>query len=273
MKVRSSQPTSASEQSAPGYLGWIGSDGSIFVSQLALIGLILCVWELSARAGWVDRNFTSQPSEIAQTLLVLIQSPVLWRNMAATVAATLVGFAGGSLVGIGAGIFLGSSEFLDRVTSPIVAIGNGVPRIALAPLFVLWFGLSIWSKVALAVSLVVFILLYNTKSALRTVSQDHIVMSQMLDMGRWERFRKVLLPTCLPAIMAGLRIGVVLGLLGVIASEMIASSNGLGQMIVESSATFQIGRLMALILLVSALAAIMNSLVDLLERKLIWWRM
>ncbi|MBN9036360.1 MAG: ABC transporter permease [Rhizobiales bacterium] len=245
---------------------------AVLLSRLALVLLLLVIWEVAARMGWVNRHFASQPTDIVVALGELLRSAELWSDVVATTAATLIGFLGGTAVGVLAGLIVGSSNFVDRVTSPLVAVANGMPRIALAPLFVLWFGLSIWAKVALSLSLVVFILFYNTKGALGTVNRDHIVVSRMLDMGAWEKFRTILLPTCLPAIMAGMRIGIVLGLLGVIASEMIASSNGLGQMIVEASATFQIDRLMALILLVSVLAVIMNACVDLLERRVIWWR-
>lgn len=245
---------------------------TIYAARFALVGAVLGIWEASAANGVVDPFFTSQPTEIGSTLINLVGTSELWHNVYATASATVIGFVIGSIAGITLGLAIGSSDFLDRVTSPLLAIGNGMPRVAFAPLFVLWFGLTMWAKVVLAVSLVLFILTYNTRAALRTVDIDHVVIARMLDMSRVERFRKVTLPTCIPPIMAGLRLGVVFALLGVVASEMISAKDGLGQLVVLASTSFRVDRLMALILVIAAVAVILNALLDVVERRAIRWK-
>jgi NitT/TauT family transport system permease protein len=249
-----------------------GPELAVHGARLLVILAFFAGWQLAVAIGIVSSFNISTPGDVARSLWDQLGTSVLWDNALATAKATLLGFSIGSMLGILLGLILGSSRFLDRVMSPFLAMGNSMPRIALAPLFIVWFGLTIWAKVWLAVSVVTFILLYNTKAAAQTVDVDHSVIARMLDMGWWERFYKIVLPTCVPAIMAGLRLSVIFSLLGVIASEMIASRDGLGQLAIEASSSFRVDRLFAILIVIAGMAAVMNAGLDLLERKAIRWK-
>lgn len=237
--------------------------------RVALLVLLLGAWEWAARAGVVDAFFLGQPSAVWSAFRELVASGQLGPHAWATLTATLWGFLIGSALGIAAGFLLSAFPYLDRLCSPAIAVLNSMPRIALAPLFIIWFGLTTWSKVWLAVSIVLFILMLNTRSGLHLVDRNHQTLARVMEMGRWTYFRKVLLPSAAPPILAGLRLAVVYALLGVIASEMVASRDGLGQLAVRASARFDVGGLLAVLLVVAVIAAVLNLVLDRLERLMI----
>lgn len=238
--------------------------------QVASLVVVLALWEWAARAGAINTLFFSQPSAIAEFAVDHISE--LWVDTLATLRATLLGFAIGSLAGIAAAFVITSVPLLDRVVQPWISVLMSIPRVALAPLFLLWFGITEMSKVALAVSIVFFMVLVSTAAGLKTVAPDLLALGQAFHAGPWQRFRTILLPSCVPAIYAGLRLGVVTSILGVVSSEMVASSNGLGQRIVLYGQNFNSAGVFAVLVLLAAITGLMTGAVAWSEQRLLKWQ-
>jgi NitT/TauT family transport system permease protein len=242
------------------------------VCRLTVAAVVLGAWQLSAERGWVDRGFTRCPSDIASALWKYAHSGQLASSTGATLFAEVVAFVIGSLGGVLAGFALGSSEFADRVFGPFVVPLNSIPRIALAPLFILWFGLTSTAKIALAVTVVFFVMLINARASVKTLDPDIATMARVVGIRRTAFLAKILWPSAVPTVFAGIRLSITYSLLGVVASEMIAARNGLGQDVVRYSAEFDVASMFAVLVWLSLIATIISVGFDLLERRLLRWQ-
>jgi NitT/TauT family transport system permease protein len=186
--------------------------------------------------------------------------------------AVVYTFVIGSALGTAFGLMLGLSKTLNDILGPFLAPINSIPRIALAPLFIAWFGLTITAKVVLGVSIVFFVLAENARSSVRSVDADLMTMARVVGLRRVALIWKVVLPSAVPTIFAGLRLAFTYSLLGVIASEMIAASSGVGQDIVLYSSSFQINTVFAILFELMVIAIIVNWLFTLSERRLLVWQ-
>ncbi|WP_167042458.1 ABC transporter permease [Salinibacterium sp. ZJ454] len=223
--------------------------------------------------GILDVTTVGSPGRVVSQFIEMLNEDILMPNLVSTANATLIAFVIGSLAGIAAGLALGSMQFPDRVMMPYVSFLNAMPRIAFAPLLIVWFGLTIWAKVWLGASLCVFIMLLNTRSGARGVERDWQMLSHTVEIRRWRFFWKVVIPSSMPAILAGLRLSIVYALLGVIASEMIVAREGLGTLIVRySSAQPDVSAVFAVLFVVALLASAFTLVVDVAERSLLKWQ-
>jgi NitT/TauT family transport system permease protein len=244
----------------------------VLLGQLVVLGVILGGWQLFPSLGWVNKSFSSQPSAIWSAVFAYYHSGRMLSSTAATMEAVAISFAIGTVVGTLVGFILGMNEFLDRVVGPLLVPVNSIPRIALAPLFILWFGLTINAKVALAVSIVFFILVLNARAAVKSVDPDLITMGRVIGMGRAAMLRKIIYPSSVPAVFAGIRLAITYSLLGVVGSEIIAARNGLGQDIMFYSNQFDIAGMFAVLLELAVLATLINLIFEYLERRLLRWQ-
>src|SRR5262249_43820450 len=174
-----------------------------------------------------------------------------------------------SVVGIIIGIGLGLFPRVEALLDPYISAINAMPRIAFAPVFVLLFGIGQPSKVALAFSVVVFILILNARAGIRTVDRDIMTMAIVMNITKRQMFMKILLPSAVPSIFAGLRLGVIYALLGVVTSELIASRQGLGQLIAWYAGTFALEGVYGVVIILALVASLMNVAMAALERKLL----
>jgi NitT/TauT family transport system permease protein len=184
----------------------------------------------------------------------------------------LIGFVIGSIAGIAIGLAMASNERVASLLNPWVAGIYATPIIALAPLLILWFGIGIWSKVAVVVSLVIFPVIINTEAGLRATDRQLIELARSFCATRWQIFSKVSLPAALPFIMAGLRLGVGRGLIGVVVGELFGARAGLGFLVVQSAEAFNMPRLFAGVLVLAAAGIVLTSGFQALERRLVPWR-
>ena len=159
-----------------------------------------------------------------------------------------------------------------RAAEPYLTLLNAMPRIALAPLFLLWFGLGIGSKIAAGVSLTFFIVLAATVAGIRGVNSDHLILSKALGATPQQVFIKVTLPSAVPVIFAGLRLGLIFALLGVVGAELIAAEHGLGQTLAYLQSTLRMDGVMVLLLLLALIGLSITSLMNRLERSLLGWQ-
>lgn len=238
--------------------------------QILSVVVVFGLWEWGAQTGAINTLFFSQPTAIGE--FIFKNAASLWVDTIATLRATVMGFVIGSLAGVAAAFLIASVPMLDRVLQPWISVLMSIPRVALAPLFLLWFGITEMSKVALAVSIVFFMVLVSTAAGLKSVAPDLNALGDAFHASPWQRFITILLPSCVPSIFAGLRLGVVTAILGVVSSEMVASSNGLGQRIVLYGQNFQSAGVFAVLALLALITAVMTGLVAWSEQYLLRWQ-
>lgn len=237
-----------------------------------LTALLLC-WELSVRLGWVDAAFFGQPTRIMQSLVTGFSGDArIPRELGWTMYTALISFvigAGGAVVV--AMIFVWF-PVMEKVLEPIFSALNSMPRTALAPLLIVWFGLGMWSKVAIGASLCFFIVLQNTVAGIRGVNADHVTLCRTLGLSQGRMFWKVTMPNAVPVMFAGLRLGVVVALLGVVAGEIIAAERGMGQRIAYLAAAFDMNGVWALLVVLAISGMILTWGLDAVERHLHRWQ-
>ena len=240
------------------------------VLQVASAAVFLAVWEALTDAGLLDPLFFSKPSSIGA--FIVQHWGTLVADTGVTIRATAIGFFIGSIAGIVAALAISAVPLLDRVLQPWISVLMSIPRIALAPLFLLWFGITETSKVALAVSLVFFMVLVTTTAGTRTIDSDLLSLSDVFHANALQRFRTIVIPGSVPAIMAGLRLGVVTSILGVVSSEIVASSSGLGQKIVLYGQNFNSAGIFAVLVFLAVITTVLNGIVALCELRLLRWQ-
>jgi len=193
-------------------------------------------------------------------------------DMGWTMAGTLISFTIGSSAAIAVGLLFVGFPKLEKFLEPYFNAMNVMPRIALAPLFILWFGLGLGSKIALGCSLTFFIVLSSTVAGIRGVSQDHVTLCKTLGASATSTFFQVTLPGAVPVIFSGLRLGLIYSLLGVIGAEIIASEKGLGQALAYLGSTFEVNGVMALLLVLAVIGVSVMKTMTWLEKRLLHWQ-
>ena len=244
----------------------------IWAARIILIVGFVALWEIAGRREWVDTVLYGQPSGIWDAMKEYYPSDRAQASLTATGQAIGLAFVIGSVTGTIAGLALGLSKTLNAIIGPFLTPINSIPRIALAPLFITWFGLTMTSKVVLAVSIVFFILAENARGAVRSVDSDLMVMARVVGLRRVSLIWKVVLPSAVPTLFAGLRLTFTYSLLGVVASEMIAATSGVGQDIVLFSSSYQVDTVFAILIELVVFAVVINTIFSALERWLLRWQ-
>jgi NitT/TauT family transport system permease protein len=241
---------------------------------LGLISLAfgLLVWELVGQIFVRNSLFLATPLQACNAIVELWQNGELQRHAWVSSQEFLIGFAIASLTGIAIGFAMASSSDVASTLGPWVAGIYATPIIALAPLLILWFGIGIWSKVAVVISLVIFPVIINTEAGIRSTDRQLVEVARAFRASRSQIFTKVSFPCALPFILAGLRLGVGRGLIGVVVGELFGARAGIGFLIVQSAEAFNMPRVFAGIVLLAAAGILMNAGFQALERKLVPWR-
>ncbi|WP_244618278.1 ABC transporter permease [Rhodoferax sediminis] len=243
------------------------------VQHGCLLAVLLGLWEYAARNGKVDPSFFGQPSGIAQFLWSnVVVSPKLWIELGWTLLGTFASFVLGSIAALLTGLLFVSMPRVERFVDPYLSAINAMPRIALAPLFILWFGLGVSSKIAIGFSLVFFIVLSSTVAGMRGLNQDHLTLTRTLGAKPFQMFVFVTLPGAVPVIFSGLRLGLIYAMLGVVGGEIIAAEHGLGQTLAYLGSTFNMNGVMGVLLVLSLLGMGVIWLMTALERRLLRWQ-
>jgi sulfonate transport system permease protein len=245
--------------------------GFMLTCQVVLGVVILLAWQ-GASGRLVDDFFISNPVEVAERLWQWVADGSLFLHIWATVYETLMGFIIGAVGGVVLGIWLGVAPFTNRLLSPYLNALNALPKVALAPLFVLWFGLGIASKIALAAVLVLFLVFLNTYAGVREVDQDLIDGARLMRATRAQLITKVIIPSAMSWVFAGLKISVPYALIGAVLGEMIASNRGLGYLVQFSGSQFDSAGVFAVLIVIALLAVALNFLVELVQHRMQLWR-
>jgi NitT/TauT family transport system permease protein len=235
------------------------------------VGGGLLLWELLSRFVVANPLFLAAPSQIFSATIVLAKTGQLWHHASVSGLEFIVGYVIASAIGILFGFIMASSVTGKQILQPWISGLYATPTIALAPLFILWFGIGIWSKVLVVVFLVLFPVTINTEAGLRTTSERLIEMLRSFGASKSQIFFKVSLPSAMPFILAGLKLGIGRGLIAVVVAELFGSRAGLGRLISQSADAFNMPELFSGVILLAAAGIAMTSGFSWLETKLVPW--
>ena len=244
----------------------------IVITRLVIIGLFLGTWEIGAGTGVLDPYFFGRPTSILLDLSRMMIRGQIWYHAWITLQEALLGFFLGSVCGILVAFVLTAMPFWARVLDPIMMAIYGIPRIALAPLFILWFGLGIASKVVFSFVLVFFLLFFNTLAGLKSVNREMVNAVRVMGASKSQIVRIAIFPAISPWILTGLRAGMGMALLGAIVGEYVGGNAGLGWMINSAAGLFQTTRVFSSLTALALLVVAMNAILNKVERRILRWR-
>src|ERR1700689_3086971 len=204
---------------------------SLLAGQIFIAVAFLSLWQGLVSAGKLDKFFFSRPSDIAARIGTWLQTGSIWPHLLVTLEEAALAFTLGAGAGILCGFALARSPRLGALADPFIKILNALPRVVLAPVFLLWFGLGIWSKVALGVTVVFFIVFFNTHQGVREVDKVVVNNARMLGASEWQLVRHVLIPSAMTWVFSSLNISVGFAMIAVVVGEYLGASKGVGYII------------------------------------------
>jgi NitT/TauT family transport system permease protein len=231
----------------------------------------LALWEFISRYLVANSLFLAAPSQIAVALFNLARTGQLGHHVGVSAAEFALGYVIACAIGIALGLAMAASATMKQALQPWVSGLYATPTIALAPLFILWFGIGIWSKVLVVITLVLFPVAINTEAGLRTTSERLIEMLRSFGATRRQIFLKVSLPSAVPFILAGLKLGIGRGLIGVVVAELFGSRAGLGNLISQSADAFNMPDLFAGVVILAFAGIVMTAVFGWLEQRIVPW--
>jgi NitT/TauT family transport system permease protein len=232
---------------------------------------ILALAEVAARNEWVSRLILAAPTDVARTLWAGLNDGIYWRHAGSTLSATLGGFALAAVSAIVIAGLLASIPRLERVFLPIIVALQTVPKIAIAPLIILWLGFGGAGKTMIVTIVCFFPILVNTLQGLRMRDRSQLELMQSLGASRWQMFRYVRVPNALPFVFAGFHISILFALLGAIVAEFVGSRAGLGWLLLQARAQFNVAGAFAILILLMVIGSVLYRIVHYFERKIVFW--
>jgi NitT/TauT family transport system permease protein len=246
--------------------------------QLLVAVVCILVWHLlttipvSGGKPLFPPFFFSTPLDVAARIMKWFSEGTIWRHLWITLVEAMLAFMLGSIGGILIGFWFARQQRVAAVFDPYVKAANALPRIVLAPIFTLWFGLGIWSKVALGVTLVFFIVFFNVYQGVKEVSPTVLANARMLGMSERQLMRHVYWPSALSWMFSSLHISVGFAVVGAVVGEYLGSAAGLGYLILQAEMTFDIAGVFAGMFVLAAFVLFIDFMVTLVERRLLVWR-
>ncbi len=263
------------------------SEANLRVWQVAVLVLVLLAWQWASRDQQVA-FFIGEPVQVlgrlwswflpfGQGASLLFPDGLTGRadiypHLGITLLETLLAFGIGTVMGLAGGLWLALSPMASAILEPYVKAANSMPRVILAPIFGLWFGLGIWSKVALAITLVFFVVFFNVYQGVKEVSPVVLANARMLGANRRQLLRTVYLPSAMAWVFSSLHTSVGLAFVGSVVGEYLGSARGVGYLILQAEGTFDVNTVFAGIVVLTACALLLDSAVGKLERRLMKWQ-
>ena len=239
---------------------------------LAVFVALIALAEWGTRAGWISALTLPKPSDVVQTFVDLYQTGLLWKHLFPSLSRLVIGAALGASVGIGVGLLIGLFSYIRAGLVPLVAAIFPLPKIALLPLFVIWFGIDEGSKYALIAFGTFPPTVVATYGAVDNVDRTLIRMGQSFGLSWLSIVRKIVLPGAMPGILSGLRISLAIAIILLVAAEMLGAEYGIGAYILEAGSLYDLERLFAGVVILSVLGVLVSALIGLIERRLLNWR-
>jgi len=239
--------------------------------QLAALAILLAIWEAVGHAGLLNPIYVPRPSQIGAALVDLFGSGRIWTHLEATFTAALVGLALGIVAGIVLGVLGALIPLVAELLEPVMTLLNAIPRVILAPLFVIWLGIGIASKVALAFILVAVLIFFTVFTGIRQVDRRLVERVVTLGGGRWALVRHVYLPSVAAWVLGNLKVAVGFAFTGACVGEFVAASRGLGYLLSFAQSTFNSALMMAIVFLIMVVVLVIFALAGRLEKYLLRW--
>jgi NitT/TauT family transport system permease protein len=239
-------------------------------TPVVLIALV-AIWEFYVVQFRVSPLILPRPGAVWQAWLEMLQSPRAWHHTWMTVYATLTGFAWAVVIGVGLGVVIARVRWLEMTLNPFIVATQVIPKVALVPLFVLWFGFGITSKVIVAAVLAFFPILTNTAMGVKSIDEGHRDVMMSLNATRWQVFRRLEFPSALPFILTGFEIGIVLAIIGAIVGEYLGGNAGLGHLLIARLNAFETADMFAVLIHMSILGFLFYFSIGALRKLLIPW--
>ncbi|WP_087622260.1 ABC transporter permease [Aeromicrobium sp. PE09-221] len=239
---------------------------------ILVIALFLLLWELACRAGLVNEIIVPPPSDVAVSLVSMLDKAYFWEATWVTMAETIAGFLIGVILAWAIGTALGMYDWAKTAFYPIVVGFQITPRVALAPLFLTWFGFGLTSKVVMAATICFFPVLLNVMVGMDTVDKNARTLMRSLGASRWEEYRKLVLPSSLPLIFAGIKNAITLALIGAIVAEFVGASRGMGVLIKSLNFQLDVAGGFAVIVALMIFGLILYWIVEYIDSKVVFWR-
>jgi NitT/TauT family transport system permease protein len=244
---------------------------SMMLARLGLLTALVITWQLGSV--WFGSEFyISTPLAIAASFWAILRSGELLFHTSITTVEALAGFLIGGSAGVFVGLILGRSRILADILDPFLTAIYSLPKVALAPLFVLWLGIGIEMKIVLAAVTVFFLVFLNTYTGVRSVSREQLTVLRLMGASEWQLVSKLVLPSAITWVFAGLRLSVPYALIGAIVGEIIASNRGLGYLISNAASKFDTPGVFAALIAIVTLTMLLNLAVKTLERILMPWK-
>jgi NitT/TauT family transport system permease protein len=240
--------------------------------RIGILAVVLATWQ------WVGEfligvNWVSSPSLVFQRLVSMMRDGSLARNTGATLQETLLGLIAGILLGVVGGILIARAPAaVAKAIDPYLIGVYSLPRVALAPFFILWFGIGLVSKVVLVVSVVGFVVLFNVRTGMESVDVDIMDALRSMRANRWEMIRYVIIPSLVPWILSSVKIAVGIGFVSAVVGEMVGSTKGLGWYVTQSLNQFDMTGGVTSLIIMAVLALILYSIVGTIERRVCRWQ-
>ena len=243
----------------------------IALCRVAIIGGFFLLWEIASER-WIDAFLISSPSRILKSMIAGFQSGDLVVHSWVTFQEILIGFPAGVILGIALGYAFGRSRLLAEVFEPIIIALNGIPRTALAPLFIVWLGIGIWSKVGVVFLLTFFLNFFNTYAGMRQLDQEFVELARLMGASRWRLTFRVILPAISPYVFTGIRTSIPFSVIGAIVGEFVAATEGVGFFIRQAAGLFRTADVFVGIIVLMLMVIAMDKVAELVERRALSWQ-
>jgi NitT/TauT family transport system permease protein len=244
----------------------------VLALQLGFFVVSMGAWEGLSRLGWLDPFFFSRPSDIGARMVEWVVTGYIWQHLVTTLIEAMAAFAIGIAAGVLAGLALARVELLAAVFDPYIRILNALPRVILAPILIIWFGLGIASKIALGVTLVFFVVFFNTFQGVREVDPVILNNARMLQASDRQLMRHVYLPSAMAWIFSSLHTSIGFALVGAVVGEYIGSARGIGYVVAQAQGVFDTTGVFAGLIMTSIVVLGIDLAIERLERYLLRWR-
>jgi len=249
------------------------------LAHVAILGVVFVVWYGLTTPGLVSEAYANKiafffgrPLQVLRVVVAWFTSGKIYPHLAITLWETVLAFAIGSLLGLGIGLWLALSPTASAVAEPYITALNAMPRVILAPIFAVWFGLGVLSKVALGVTLVFFIVFFNVYQGIREVSPVVLANARMLGASRRQLLRSIYLPSATSWVFSSLHTSVGMAFVGAVVGEYLGSAKGVGYLILQAEGVFDINTVIAGIVVLTVFALLLDFVVTKIEARLLVWR-
>ena len=240
--------------------------------QLIGLAVLLIVWQVAANAGWLNPLYMPSPLKIWAALVQLFGSGSIWPHLAATFTAALGGLAIGIVVGVILGAAAAILPIIAELLEPVMILLNAVPRVVLAPLFVIWLGIGLASKVALSFMLVAVLIFFTVYTGIRQVDRKLVERVITLGGGRGTLLREVYMPSVTARVLGNLKVAVGFAFTGAVVGEFVAATKGLGYLLSFAQSTYNAALMLALVIVIMVFVLLIFALSEWLEKRLTRWR-